>query len=113
MPSRRWCQSVILYLLVLVAGTRKARLNSSEELPMRIPIVNPSELTEKQKPLYEDMRQGTQSHFKGFVNMRLCENVFPLQKLHATGDDPRRHDGLSIFLLYRFWSQPGRNLGPR
>jgi transposase IS116/IS110/IS902 family protein len=26
--------------------------------------------------------------------------------------DPRRHDRLSIFFLYRVWS-PGRNLGPR
>ena len=43
-----------------------------------------------------------------------CVKTFFLpQKLHATGDDPRRHDGLSIFLLYRVWSQPGRNLGPR
>jgi hypothetical protein len=31
-----------------------------------------------------------------------CVKTFFLpQKLHATGDDPRRHDGLSIFLLYR------------
>jgi alkylhydroperoxidase family enzyme len=37
---------------------------------MRIPIVNPTELTEEQKPLYEDMKNGIQSHFKGFVNMR-------------------------------------------
>lgn len=37
---------------------------------MRIPIVNPTELTEEQKPLYEDMKKGIQSHFKGFVNMR-------------------------------------------
>jgi lipoprotein-anchoring transpeptidase ErfK/SrfK len=27
------------------------------------------------------------------------------QKMHATGDDPRRHDGLSIFLFYRFRSR--------
>ena len=44
---------------------------------------------------------------------RLCKNVFPPPKLHATGDDPRRHDGLRIFLLYRVRSQPGRKLGPR
>jgi lipoprotein-anchoring transpeptidase ErfK/SrfK len=25
--------------------------------------------------------------------------------MHATGDDPRRHDGLSIFLFYRFRSR--------
>jgi len=39
--------------------------------------------------------------------------VFLPQKPHATGDDPRRHDGLRIFLLYRVRSQPGRKLGPR
>jgi hypothetical protein len=44
---------------------------------------------------------------------RLCKNVFPPPKLHATGGDPRRHDGLRIFLLYRVRSQPGRKLGPR
>src|SRR5882672_7609800 len=43
-----------------------------------------------------------------------CVKTFFLpQKLHATGDDPRRHDGLRIFLLYRVRSQPGRKLGPR
>src|SRR6267378_414743 len=35
------------------------------------------------------------------------------QKLHTAGRDPRRRDHLSIFLLYRAWSQSGRNLGPR
>src|SRR3954468_17902959 len=34
------------------------------------------------------------------------KTVFLPQKPHATGDDPRRHDGLSVFLLYRVWSQP-------
>ena len=43
-----------------------------------------------------------------------CVKTFFLpQKLYATGDDPHRHDGLSIFLLYRVRSQPGRKLGPR
>jgi len=43
-----------------------------------------------------------------------CAKTFFLpQKLHATGDDPHRYDGLSIFLLYRVRSQPGRKLGPR
>jgi hypothetical protein len=41
------------------------------------------------------------------------KTIFLPQELHATGGDPRRHDRLSIFLLYRVWSQPGRNLGPR
>jgi hypothetical protein len=35
------------------------------------------------------------------------------QELHAAGRDPRRRDHLSIFWLYRVWSQSGRNLGPR
>jgi hypothetical protein len=33
-----------------------------------------------------------------------------LQKLHAAGRDPRRGNHI---LLYRVWSQSGRNLGPR
>ena len=37
---------------------------------MRLPIMNPSELSPEQKPLYEDMRGGIQDHFKGFVNIR-------------------------------------------
>jgi 4-carboxymuconolactone decarboxylase len=37
---------------------------------MRLPILNPSDLTDEQKPLYQDMRAGIDSHFKGFVNMR-------------------------------------------
>jgi hypothetical protein len=41
------------------------------------------------------------------------KTAFLPQKLHATGDDPRRHDGLRIFLLYRVRSQPRRKLGPR
>jgi hypothetical protein len=41
-----------------------------------------------------------------------CVKTFFLtQKLHATGEDPHRHDGLSIFLLYRVWSQPGATSG--
>jgi hypothetical protein len=36
------------------------------------------------------------------------------QELHGARRDPRRRDHLSIFwLLYRIWSQSGRNLGPR
>ena len=37
---------------------------------MRLPILNPKDLTDEQKPLYDDMRAGMQDHFKGFVNMR-------------------------------------------
>ena len=41
------------------------------------------------------------------------KTFFVLQELHAAGRDPRRRDHLSIFWLYRLWSQSGRNLGPR
>ena len=37
---------------------------------MRLPILDPKELTDEQKPLYDDMRAGIKDHFKGFVNMR-------------------------------------------
>ena len=39
------------------------------------------------------------------------KTFFLPQKLQAAGRDPRGRDRLSIFLLYRVWSQPGRNLG--
>src|SRR6267378_6371713 len=39
------------------------------------------------------------------------ETFFVSQELHATGRDGPRRDRLSLFLLYRVWSQPGRNLG--
>ena len=41
------------------------------------------------------------------------KTFFYSPKLYAAGRDPRRRDHLSIFLLYRVWSQSGRNLGPR
>jgi hypothetical protein len=37
---------------------------------MRLPILNPADLSAEQKPLYQNMREGIASHFKGFVNMR-------------------------------------------
>jgi hypothetical protein len=40
------------------------------------------------------------------------ETFFDPQKLHATGRDGPRRDRLSLFLLYRVWSQSGRNLKP-
>src|SRR5258705_9903065 len=40
------------------------------------------------------------------------KTFFLPQKLQATGRDPRRRDRLSIFLVYRVWSQSGRNLEP-
>jgi hypothetical protein len=39
------------------------------------------------------------------------ETFFFSQELHATGRDGPRRDRLSLFLLYRVWSQSGRNLG--
>jgi hypothetical protein len=36
------------------------------------------------------------------------ETFFVPQKLHATGRDGPRRDRLSVFLLYRVWSQSGR-----
>jgi hypothetical protein len=40
------------------------------------------------------------------------KTFFLPQKLQAAGRDPRGRDRLSIFLLYRVWSQSGRNLEP-
>jgi 4-carboxymuconolactone decarboxylase len=37
---------------------------------MRLPILDPSNLNAEQTLLYQDMRSGIESHFKGFVNMR-------------------------------------------
>ncbi len=37
---------------------------------MRLPILDPKDLTDEQKPLCDDMRAGITDHFKGFVNMR-------------------------------------------
>jgi hypothetical protein len=41
------------------------------------------------------------------------KTFFLPQKLRAAGRNPRRRDHLSIFCLYRVWSQSGRNLGFR
>jgi Flp pilus assembly protein TadG len=40
------------------------------------------------------------------------KTFFLPQKLQAAGRDPRGRDRLSIFLLYRVWSQSGRNFEP-
>lgn len=37
---------------------------------MRLPILDPKDLSAEQKPLYDDMQAGIKDHFKGFVNMR-------------------------------------------
>jgi hypothetical protein len=49
----------------------------------------------------------------GALDPGRVKTFFVLQELHAAGRDPRRRDHLSIFWLYRLWSQSGRNLGPR
>src|SRR5258705_7839278 len=49
--------------------------------------------------------------FSGFDPGRVKTFFLP-QKLQAAGRDPRGRDRLSIFLLYRVWSQSGRNLEP-
>ena len=36
---------------------------------MRLPLVKPADLTEQQKPLYEDMKQGIAANFQGFANI--------------------------------------------
>jgi alkylhydroperoxidase family enzyme len=46
------------------------RFNRERSFAVRLPILDPTELTDEQKPLYDDMRKGIQDHFKGFVNMR-------------------------------------------
>jgi hypothetical protein len=34
---------------------------------MRIPLLDPTQLTSEQQPLYEDMRRGIETNFKGFT----------------------------------------------
>ena len=36
---------------------------------MRVPLIKPVDLTEQQKPLYEDMRQGIAANFQGFASI--------------------------------------------
>jgi len=42
----------------------------SREITMRLPILSPQSLDDVQKPLYDDMKEGIQTNFKGFVNIR-------------------------------------------
>lgn len=37
---------------------------------MRIAPIPPADLTDEQRPLYEDMKSGIEGHFTGFVSMR-------------------------------------------
>ncbi len=68
--------------------------------------------------VFRDVRSRGQSgkhvlalSFSGFDRGRVKTFFLP-QKLQAAGRDPRGRDRLSIFLLYRGWSQSGRNLEP-
>jgi 4-carboxymuconolactone decarboxylase len=40
------------------------------EVLMRLPVLSPDALDDKQKPLYDDMRQGINSYFGGFGSVR-------------------------------------------
>jgi alkylhydroperoxidase family enzyme len=37
------------------------------EIAMRLPLMSPSSLTREQRPLYDDMRKGIETNFKGFT----------------------------------------------
>jgi hypothetical protein len=37
---------------------------------MLLPILSPQSLDDAQKPLYDDMKQGIERYFRGFVNFR-------------------------------------------
>ena len=36
---------------------------------MRLPLIKPTDLTEQQEPLFEDMKQGIAENFQGFANI--------------------------------------------
>ena len=36
---------------------------------MRLPLIKTVDLTDQQKPLYEDMKQGIAANFQGFANI--------------------------------------------
>ena len=37
---------------------------------MRLPLIKPVDLTEQQKPLFDDMKQGIAANFQGFCKYR-------------------------------------------
>jgi alkylhydroperoxidase family enzyme len=41
-----------------------------EEPHMRIPFISPAELNSDQRPLYDDMRNGIEKNFRGFIAVR-------------------------------------------
>src|SRR3954468_15737712 len=42
------------------------RLLPDKDLPMRLPLIAPADLTPEQRPLYDDMRKGIASNFNAF-----------------------------------------------
>jgi alkylhydroperoxidase family enzyme len=42
----------------------------AEDVPMRLPLIAPADLTPEQKPLYDDMRKGIASNFSDFKVLR-------------------------------------------
>jgi 4-carboxymuconolactone decarboxylase len=53
-------------------GSRRPRTlpGTWEDAVMRLPLIPPRDLTEEQRALYADMRQGIEAHFKGFAAIR-------------------------------------------
>src|SRR6202011_5719056 len=52
-----------------LAGTQSIP-EPMQELTMRAPAIPPAEIAVDLKPLYDDMRQGIERSFKGFVAIR-------------------------------------------
>src|SRR3981189_3799410 len=98
------------------AGLTTTKVPSSAEVgdpdPIRQRSSNPAQMRSSQAETC--FRRTVGDGLKMSVAGPGCVKTFFLpQKLHATGNDPRRHDDLSRFLLYRVRSQPGRKLGLR
>src|SRR3954453_5380275 len=56
--------------LPVAAGIASVRLLIIRRSTMRLPIMNPAELNDAQKPLYDDMKKGIEAHLKGFITIR-------------------------------------------
>jgi 4-carboxymuconolactone decarboxylase len=52
------------------AAAPEPQAGPSKEFDMRLPIIKTADLDDKQKPLYDDMRQGIAANFQGFTNIR-------------------------------------------
>ena len=44
-----------------------ARTPDKMEAPMRLPFLSPAKPSSEQRPLYEDVRKGIETNFKGFT----------------------------------------------